>query len=118
MEIIKPFKEKVILLPHIKVDHRIKQFFSTFLIESILFLILMPFALSVPAFLLLHSFEVKTTLIAVILFLIGLFVLFFWLTISILFFYSVTTPRTWQRWITLFWLSISIGILTAWMVFF
>ncbi|MBM7662501.1 hypothetical protein JOC85_003308 [Bacillus mesophilus] len=116
MELIKPVKEGIIAIPNIQIGNDIKQFFSFFLIQSILFILVTPIALSVPAYLFIHS-AWATGWTAFFLFLLASIVFLTWLFISILFFYSVTEPKTWPRYVGLGWLVILIGTFTTWIIF-
>jgi hypothetical protein len=118
MEIIKPLKERIISIPNIEIGNEIKHFFSVFLIQSIVFLLFTPIAISVPAYLLLHSFSISSTFMAFGIFTVGTIVFITWLFVSILFFYSVTDPKTWPRYVALSWLAILIGTFITWIFFF
>ncbi|WP_456277481.1 hypothetical protein [Bacillus sp. AK128] len=116
MEIIKPIKETIISIPNLEIRNDIKQFFTFFLIQSIVFLLLTPIALAVPAYLFLHSASAAGWA-AFFLFILASVVFLTWLFISILFFYSVTDPKTWPRYIAFAWLVILIGTFMTWIIF-
>jgi hypothetical protein len=116
MEIIKPLREKIISIPNIEIANDIKQFFSYFLIQSILFILITPVALSVPAYLYLHSASTSGWA-AFFIFILASIVFVTWLFVSILFFYSVTEPKTWPRYVAFGWLAILIGTFTTWIYF-
>jgi hypothetical protein len=117
MEIIRPLKERIISIPNIEIGNETTHFFSVFLIQSIFFLLFAPVAISVPAFLLLHSFTVSSTFIAISIFSLGIIVLVTWMFVSILFFYSVTEPKTWPRYVALSWFIILVGTFITWILF-
>ncbi|WP_246944366.1 hypothetical protein [Bacillus pinisoli] len=119
MDIMKPLlpiKDKIIAIPNIEVGKDIKQFFAFFLVQSIVFILATPFALSVPAYLFIHS-AWSSGWTAFFIFMLASIIFLTWVFISVLFFYSMTEPKTWPRYVAFFWLAILIGTFSSWIVF-
>jgi hypothetical protein len=118
MNIIKPLIAKITFIPTIEMNDDLKYYFSVFFAQTILFLFVTPIVLSVPAFLLFYSFSVPSLFISITIFLIGVIILLTWLFVSIFFFFSVTEPNSWPRYVALSWLVLLMGTLTTWILFF
>ncbi|MBM6619189.1 hypothetical protein [Bacillus suaedaesalsae] len=118
MDYITPLKEKIIAVPNIRINDKLKHFFSVFLLQSIIFLIWTPFALAVPAFLFVQSFDAASFMKGLVLFITGALLLSTWSFVSGLFMYAVTEPKTKPRYIALLWGIVLIGTFITWIVFF
>ncbi|KAA0548555.1 hypothetical protein FZW96_08270 [Bacillus sp. BGMRC 2118] len=118
MDYITPLKEKVIALPNIRINDKLKHFFSSFLLQSIIFLLWTPFALAIPAFLFVQSFDASSFMKGLFLFLTGILVFSTWSFISGLFMYAVTEPKTKPRYVSFLWILVLLGTFITWIVFF